>query len=180
MNTGLFERLETALRQRNPVVAERLQPGLAESRIRRKLDRIEVRGSVDPIVSLFAWKNGVNNFDLGLSREQASLFPKSIYLFTELDMMAADFQGFKDCMEHHPAYAKVVGRYFPLFWDGSNSWIGVDLDSANNSRVVLIHTEFEQMVFQAYESFEEFIHDAIRANEKNDALACFDSLKPVS
>jgi hypothetical protein len=83
-------------------------------------------------------------------------------------------------MEHHPAYAKVVGRYFPLFWDGSNSWLGVDLDPANNSRFVLIHTEFEQMVFEGYGSFEEFLNDAIRANEENDTLTCFDSLKPVS
>jgi hypothetical protein len=180
MNTALFEKLGAALRQRNPELADRLQPGLSENRIRRKLERIEVRGSIEPIVSLFAWKNGVNNSDQALSGEQASLFPKSIYLFTELDMMAADFQGFKECMEHHPAYAKVVGRYFPLFWDGSNSWLGVDLNSTQNSRLVLIHTEFEQMVFQAYDSFEEFLNDAIRAIEENVSLACFDSLKPVS
>jgi hypothetical protein len=180
MNTALFEKLESALRQRNPEVAERLQLGLSESRIRRKLERSKVRGAVEPIVSLFSWKNGVNNYDQAFSREQASLFPKSIYLFTELDMMAADFQGFKECMEHHPAYAKVVGRYFPLFWDGSNSWLAVDLDPANKSRVVLIHTEFEQMVFKAYDSFNEFLSDAIRANEENDSLSCFDSLKPLS
>ena len=180
MNTALFEKLEAALRQRNPQVAERLQPGLSEKRIRRMLERSGAQGTVEPIVSLFTWRNGVNNYDQALSEEQSSLFPKSIYIFMELDMMSAHFGSFKECMEHHPAYAKVVGRYFPLFWDGSNSWLGIDLAPANKSRIVLIHTEFEQMVFRAYSSFEEFLTDAIRANEENDSLTCFDSLKPVS
>lgn len=143
------------------------------------LERAGVNGTVEAIVSLFNWKNGVNNSDQKLSREQASLFPESIYIFMELDMMTCHFDNFKDCMEHHPAYAKVVGRYFPLFWDGSNSWLGVDLEPTNNSRLVLIHTEFEQMVFQAYDSFEEFLNDAIRANEEDNSLACFESLRPL-
>ena len=180
MSTALFEKLEAALRQRNPEMADRLEPGLSEKRIRRMLERAGVQGTVEPIVSLFAWKNGVNNSDQALSREQASLFPKSIYIFMDLDMMACHFGNFKDCLEHHPAYAKVVGRYFPLFWDGSNSWLGVDLDPTRNNRLVLIHTEFEQMVFRAYDSFEEFLNDAIRANEEDDSLSCFDNLKPVS
>jgi len=180
MGATLLQKLEAALRQRNPQLAERLQPGMPETRIRRLLERAEVRGVVEPIVSLFSWKNGVNNDCLALSMEQASPFPKSIYMFMELDMMTAHFGNFKDCLAHHPEYAKVAGRYFPLFWDGSNSWLTVDLDPSSHSRIVLLHTEFEQMVFEAYGSFEEFLNDAIRANEENDSLAGFDKLKPVS
>ena len=55
-----------------------------------------------------------------------------------------------------------------------------DLDPAKNSRIVLIHTEFEEMVFQAYPSFEEFLKDAIRANEENEGLAGLDHLKSIS
>ncbi len=179
MNTALFEKFEVSLGKRNPQLAERLQPGLSENRIRRMLERAGVQGMVEPIVDLFSWKNGVNNDCQALSREQASLFPKSVYIFMELDMMTCHFGNFKDCMEHHPAYAKVVGRYFPLFWDGSNSWLGIDLSSANNNRVVLIHTEFEQMVFEAYNSFEDFLKDAIRANEEDVSLTCFEALKPL-
>lgn len=180
MTMVLFEKLETALRQRNPQLAERLRPGLSQTRIRQKLERAKVPGAVDPIVSLFSWKNGVNNDLQELSMEQASLFPKSIFLFMELDMMIADFQGFKECMEHHPAYVKVVERYFPLFWDGSNSWIAVDLVPNTNSRIVLIHTEFEQMVYEAFGSFEELLKDVIRANEENVSLKCFETLKPIT
>jgi hypothetical protein len=180
MNTALFEKLETVLRHRNPQLADRLQPGISESRIRRMLERAGVRGAVEPIVNLFAWKNGADVHGDELTREQASLFPKSIYMFMELDMMTADFSHFKDCLVHHPEYAKVVGRYFPLFWDGSNSWLAVDLDPGNHNRVVLVHTEFEQMVFEAYGSFEDFLNDAIRANEENDSLTCFGTLKPLS
>lgn len=180
MSAALFQRLEAALRQRNPQLAERLQPGLSEARIRRMLERAEVQGAVAPVVSLFSWKNGVNNDGLALSMEQASLFPKSIYMFMELDMMAADFGNFRDCLVNNPDYARVVERYFPLFWDGSNSWLAVDLDPLCHNRIVLLHTEFEQMVFEAYASFEEFLNDAIRANEENDSLAGFGKLKPTS
>jgi hypothetical protein len=179
MSTLLLKDLETYVRLRNPALAERLQPGLTQNRIRRKLERAGANGAVEPIVSLFSWKNGVNNDFQALSQEQSSLFPKSVYMFMELDMMAADFQGFKDCMEHHPAYAKVVGRYFPLFWDGSDSWIAVDLNPAGHSKVVLIHSQFEQMIFEAYGSFEKFLTDAIQANRENESLTCFDSLRGI-
>lgn len=179
MNTALFEKFELALRARNPQLAERLQPGLAENRIHRMLERSGVQGAVGPVVALFSWRNGSDIYNSELTNEQASPFPKSIYRFVELETMTADFQGFKECLAHHPEYAKVAGRYFPLFWDGSNSWLAVDLDTTSNSRIVLIHTEFEQMVFEAYGSFEDFLNDAIRANEENDGLICFETLKPL-
>ncbi len=112
--------------------------------------------------------------------EQASLFPKSIYMFMELDVLLSHFVKFKECLPHHPEYVRVAGGYFPLFWDGSNSWLAVDLAPAGHSRVVLLHPEFEEMLFQVYSSFEEFLIDAIRGNQQNEALPGFSSLGPIS
>src|SRR2546425_304002 len=75
MSTRLLEKFEAALRQRNPQLTERLQPGIPEARIRRMLERAGARGALAPIVSLFSWKNGTNNFCNELSKEQASPFP---------------------------------------------------------------------------------------------------------
>ncbi len=143
------------------------------------LEHAKVRGALDPIVGLFSWKDGSNVYDSELTREQASIFPKSIYMFVELESMIADFKGFAECLVNHPEYKKIVGRFFPLFWDGSNSWLATDLDPAYHNRVVLLHTEFEQMAFAAYDSFDNFLNDAIRANEENEGLTCFDVLKPL-
>jgi hypothetical protein len=100
-------------------------------------------------------------------------------MFMELDMVAGHFRDFRDCLPNDPKYARVVGRYFPLLWDGSNSWFTVDLEPANHSRIVLLHTELGGILFEAYGSFEEFLRDTIRANEQNEPLAAFDNLKPV-
>ena len=64
--------------------------------------------------------------------------------------------------------------------NNSNSWLAVDLDPIGKSRVVLIHTELEQMIFVAYSTFEKFLNDAIRANLKNESLSCFERLKPLT
>ncbi len=179
MYAKLLEELEVALRQRNPQLAKRLQSGISEARIRRMLDRSKARGAIEPVVSLFSWKNGTDNFCNELSKEQASPFPKSVYMFMELDMLLGHFAGFEECLTYHPEYARVVGRYFPLFWDGSNSWLAVDLDPVGHNRIVLVHTEFEQMLFEAYDSFEQFLKDAIQANQKGVSLSCFEALKPL-
>jgi len=180
MSAALLLRLEEALRRRNPQLVARFQPGIPERRIRRVLERAAVGGATEPIITLFSWKNGMNNDCQALSREQASPFPKSIYVFKELDAMLADFMGFEECLTHHPEYGKVVGRFFPLFWDCSNSWLTLDLEPSGHSRIVLLHTEFEQMAFEMYGSFEEFLSDAILANEEDDKLSGFDELKPLS
>jgi hypothetical protein len=179
MNAALLEQFEAALRERNPRLAQKLHPGIPKDRISRILTRADVHGAVQPIIALFAWKNGTEIHDFELSREQASPFPKSVYLFMELEMMTAHFSNFKDCLRYHPEYAKIVGRYFPLFWDGSNSWLAIKLDAPDPGQIVLIHSELEQIVFRAYDSFTAFLRDAIRANQQNDGLTCFEKLDPM-
>ena len=70
-------------------------------------------------------------------------------------------------------YKRVVGRYFPLFWSGSTNWMAVDLRQSANNRMVIIDPDLDEIVNEIYGSFEEFLKDAVRANEQDRALHCF-------
>ncbi len=166
----LLVTFEKALRQGNPILADRLQAGLPEPRMRRMLDRAKVQGDIGPILVLFGWKNG-SRLDPSVA-QHASPFPGSEYIFMDLEMMTADFRGFYECATHHPRYAKIAGKYFPMFWNGSNDWLAVDLDPRNQTRVVLLETESEGMLRKAYGSFDALLEDAIRANEMKQTLTC--------
>jgi len=171
MKTTLLDEFERALRERNPTLANRLQPGLPETRIRRMLSRAKVQGAVEPVIELFSWRNG-SQLDPSVA-QFSSPFPKSDYIFMDFELMLADFDGFKEGAIYHPRMTELVGRYFPIFWDGSNGWLAVDIGSLSPNRVVLVDAQCEEPVKDAYRSFHEFLKDAIRANEENDKLACF-------
>jgi len=148
-----------------------LEGGLPERRIRDMLHRAKVEGNVEPIVDLFGWKNGARA-DPSVA-QYASPFPNSEYIFMDLEMMVVDFRGFDELAMYHPRYANVVGKYFPVFWNGSDCWMAVDLEPSNQSQVVLIEGQLENITRPLYDSFHEFLKDAIRANEANDKLTCF-------
>src|SRR5215831_6946018 len=116
MTTALLPKLEKALRERNPNLASRLQPGLSEERVRRTLRRAKVDGAVEPVVALFSWKNGTR-VDSSLTQREASPFPASVYMFMDLETMIAHLRGFGEGAAHHPRMRQLVGRYFPFFWD---------------------------------------------------------------
>src|SRR5258708_6233174 len=174
MSTKLLQKLERALRQRNPILADRLRPGLPELRIRRMLHRAKVEGWAKPLLNLYAWKDGTE-IDPGLTQEQASAFPGSVYMFMELETMIVHRDGFAEGAAYQPKMVQLVGRYFPLFWDGSTGYLALDLAPAGRGRVVLIEVEWEDPVREAYRSFDEFLKDAIRANLENDGLTCLQS-----
>jgi hypothetical protein len=96
-------------------------------------------------------------------------------MFEVLDVMIAHFRGFKEFAVYQPKYTEVVGRYFPIFWDGSTGYLAVDLEPSNRNRVVLLDPESENLVKVAYDSFENFLKDVIRANEEEENLTCFQS-----
>jgi hypothetical protein len=151
---------------------------LPEKRIRTKLEKAGVTGNVEPLVELYTWKNGCN-LDSSLTQAQASPFPESIYMFMDFSMMLSHFDGFREGAVYHPRYSDLVGRYFPLFWDGSDGWIAVDLDRTRHTRVVVLVMELEDAVLEAYETFDSFLMDAARANNENDELKCFSAgLRP--
>lgn len=167
----LLEHLERVIGKRSPTAAELLQPGLPQEHIREMLADGGVRGKIDPIVSLFGWRNG-SRLDPAVTLEQASLFPQSIYMFMDLRTMIEHFHGFSDGFIYHPKHDEVNGRYFPVFWDNSTGYLAVDLRSAKQP-VVLLDPESEDLANKAYDSFEKFLKDAIHANEENDNLRCF-------
>ena len=168
----LLHDLEQAIRNRSPILADRLQPGLSEERIRRMLTQARIQSKIEPIVTLYSWKNGTN-IDPSMTQIQASPFPSSIYMFMELEMMIVHFQGFTEGAIYHPEMAELVGRYFPVFWDGSTGYIAIDLKAQGGGRVVLVEPEWQQPVRQAYRGFTDFLIDAIRANQANEPLTCF-------
>jgi hypothetical protein len=171
MSKELLEQFERAIRKRNPALADSLQPSLPEATIREMLQNADVRGHIEPILSFFAWKNGTA---LGpdVTLGEASPFPESIYCFADLNTMIDHFAMFHEGFVHHPKFEEVDGRYFPLFWDNCTGYLAIDLRSPKH-RVVLLEPESEDLAGDAYSSFEEFLQDAIRANEEDDNLVCF-------
>src|SRR5688572_16325454 len=113
MNKWVLEDFERALRKRNPILADRLEPGLPEARVRGMLLRAKVQGSIEPVVELFSWKNG-SRLDPSVA-QHASPFPDSEYIFMDLELMIVHFLGFAECAQYHARYKQLVGRYFPLF-----------------------------------------------------------------
>ena len=172
MDKPSFQYFESALGRRNPLLAERLQPGLSEDRVRKLLKRADVQGDIQPVIDLFTWKNGCD-LDSGLTKDQATLFPQLYYLFMGLEFLLDHFKMHKTWSKYQPAFVEVAGRYFPLFWNGAVNWIAVDLDASSHNRVVVLDKKADNLVHEAYVSFNAFLKDAIRANENNDRLACF-------
>jgi hypothetical protein len=167
---ALLELLYQAIHRRNPVLADSLQPGLPKDNIREMLQAAEVKGYIEPIVDLFAWKNGPAP-DPSEMPEELSLFPGSIYDFEDLKTAIAHFVGCREALEFvgHPKFDEIDGRYFPLFWDMFTGYLAVDLQSAEN-RVVLFELELPELVMEIYVSFEAFLKDAIRANEEDEHM----------
>ena len=87
-----FDRLEHAIRKRNPKALDLLQPGLPREGIRQML-AAEVKGDVEPVVGLFAWRNG-SRLGPEVTLNEASLFPDSVYVFMDFQTMFDHFREF--------------------------------------------------------------------------------------
>jgi len=178
MSSQLFSELERAIRSRNPVAADGLQPGLPDLGIREALDRERVGGDHDALVEIFSWKNGSKLSDKPLS--ETSLFPRSVFQFLSLEAGMEHFRGFKVVAdvtrETGPLYAllsAIAIRYFPLFWDSGHGYLVVDLQPGSSRGVMLVEFESDDPLRQAYSSMGAFLRDAIRANLQNEPLMCF-------
>ena len=169
----LFQTFEQALEKRNPALLKLLEPGLPESDIRERLHKVRVQGTSDPIISLYSWKNGTRptrNHTL----EELSPFPKSSFCFEDLELMSSHFQGFREFAKNNSDFALAAERCFPVFWDSSTRWIAVDTDPKMHFRVVLFDSESLPTIQELYSSFNAFLKDAIKANEENRKLTCFE------
>jgi hypothetical protein len=175
MNRERFQRLEQALRARNPLLVERLRPGRTSDFLRQRLAKEGAAGHVQPVLDLFCWRDGTA-LDESVPQDQASPFPGSgQFMFLPFTFIVGHFSLFRDYAKYHNNMRRVAGRYFPLFWNGSKGtrdWIAVDLEPSQNSRVVLLDTHADDPIYTAYLSFEEFLEDAIRANCENRSLRC--------
>jgi hypothetical protein len=191
----LIQNLEIAVLKRNPGLAQRLQPGLAVENIKKELKRAGIGGSIDPLLEFYSWRNGTNlqgsgaeavksgfvppiqvkldDFavqqlqSMGIKRDTASVS----YNFVELKMAILYRNSFEASAKQKKNLANVGGRYFPILWNGSSGYIAVDLDDLGN-RVVTIQKRDDQPLREAYDTFDEFLKDAIHANETNEPLTC--------
>lgn len=92
--------------------------------------------------------------------------------FLRLKTAIIDMRSYREYARSNPKLSIIVGRFFPILWDGSSSYLAIDIDVSSGNRVVLIQKRDEYPLREAYPSFEEFLKDAIRANENDDLLSC--------
>ena len=144
----LLSRLAAAISKRNPKLGNALRPGMPEARVRRTLEKSGATGSVDPVVAFFSWKDGTRT-DVGLTREQVSVFPKHYYIFLEFNTMLGHFRDYEEYASYYSRLKKIAGRYFPILWDGSNRHIAVDFDASSKSKIAIIDTQANDPVREA-------------------------------
>lgn len=168
----LIQKLEAAVLRRNPLLAEKLQPGLPVDQIRKDLKRAGIEGAIDPIVQLYSWRNGTV-LDMDLASSKTGFVPEVVYQFVNLKRAIVYMKGYKEYAHYHSRLSALVGRYFPILWDGATGWIAVDIKPSSHNEVVTIQFEDDKPLREAYPSFEVFLKDLIRANEENDSLFCF-------
>jgi hypothetical protein len=180
--TPMLRNLERAIFKRNPVLAERLKHGLPEPDIRAALSRAKVAGAIEPLVQIYSWRNGTA-LDPKTPMEETSFFPVDIYQFREIEAAiiqlkaindaALRLRGMFETTEAHDLFSTFEGQFFPLFDNGAGDVIAVDTTPSEGNRVVAIQFESPEPVRQAYRSFEDFVLDAITANNENTNLSCF-------
>lgn len=179
MTMSMFLRLEQAVAIRSALVADLLQPGLTEPEIKRGLDAAGLRGDFRAVIELYVWKDGTRP-GRNLALSETAFFPESIYQFLPLRRALALFEDMQQASRDLVAVtgdptgiSSGVGRYFPIFWDGSDRELGIDLAPGHQNRVVVIDFASSEPFREAYSSFDAFLEDAIRANEKHERLSCF-------
>jgi hypothetical protein len=180
-----LDQLEAAVIARNPLLATRLRPPLSEAEIKTMLEKAKVIGAALPVVALYSWRNGTI-FDQPLMSSKTGFFPAGVYQFIDLERAIQHMKSHDECI--FASTPSLAGRYLPVFWNGANNWVALDLRSSKSS-VALIRFFVREASLkdgryepeipetgpprEAYRSFEEFIADAIRANRENSPLTCF-------
>ena len=186
--TSWIEEFERAAISRNPDLVRKLRPGISEARIKRGLSHAKATGELGPIIAFYTWRDGT---DLSLSipvnakreleaeKAKVAFFPgPPFYYYLGLEMAVGHFGHLEAAAKNHPKLKAGVGRYFPVFWNGSTDWLALDISPSNKNRVILMEHEANRPFKEAYSSFDEFVADAIRANTENKPLRCFQNWRP--
>jgi hypothetical protein len=79
-----------------------------------------------------------------------------------------------EAAKHRPELKEGARRYLPLFWDGNTAYLTLDIDPESNGRVVFFENESDRPFREAYATFDVFLIDAVRANEADEPLCCFE------
>ncbi len=169
-----MRRFERAIALRNAVSAGSLRPGLSWYKAESQLRQAEITGDTAALTSLYSWKNGEN------PESKTSLLPHLNYKFLDLE----------DAIRHYRTLQEAAGTlaeigrdplgmserlrdYFPIFWDGATGYFVMGLASHGNP-VALLELESEQPLRVVFRSFDVFLVDAIRANERDEELCVRD------
>src|SRR5439155_25247770 len=113
MSSELLQRLEKAVLARNPLLRNKLEPGLPENRIRRILGREKITGEIECLTRLYSWKNGtILNDHPSLDKGFVSGVGE-VYHFPELEMAVGHFVCFKEASVSRPRISEAAGYYFP-------------------------------------------------------------------
>jgi len=167
--TELLTKIDAAIRSRNPKLKEQLCRGLSKDALAKKLSKVP--GGIEPLVDLYSWHNGTEpqRFqDEGrflISFEDLSVVPCELLIFHGIDMMLAHFGSWSAATKAQPFLKKVAGTCFPFLWDGSTTWLGLDLNSKSAERVLVVDFESDKPVREAYPSFDECLEDILFANQ---------------
>ena len=92
--------------------------------------------------------------------------------YLQLRTAIVRFKSYKESARSQPKLSILVGRYFPILWDGSAGYIALDINPSGHNRFVAIQKRDEKPLREAYGSFEEFLADVVRANENDERMFC--------
>jgi hypothetical protein len=163
----LLPGFETLAIGQHPLLASKLQEGLSEDSVRRYLKRHRVEGELGDIVAVYTWRNGTR-LDPELAASKRGFFPGKPYYLLDLEMAVGHLEHTRVAARKRPQLAEGVS-YFPLFWDGSTSWIATDTRPLQYNRVVLAEHRAEVPFREANASLRDFFIDVIKALEENRA-----------
>jgi hypothetical protein len=194
-----IEKLQAALFARCPSLAEILPPGLSAAKIKKALSKAGVEGAIEPIVELYSWRDGcpggyADSYKMDttggfvparivpLSASQIEFMraigasrvssPERFHLLG-LKRALGHMKDYRDALSRRTVMAALAGRYFPFLWDATSSvYLAIDLNPSAGSRVIKFQHRETLEMWEAYDSFEAFLADAIRCNETNTPMAC--------
>jgi hypothetical protein len=174
----ILQRLDLAVYGRDPRVAQQLRAGLSTKQIARWLKKIP--GDTAPLVDLYAWHDGTEPLRWSegethkFSLLELSIVPNELCIFERLERAATTFLGWAEIAKYHSRIKEAVNRYFPILWDGSDTWFCIDINPGERHRVIYFELQNDSPFREAYPTFEEFLTDVLHVNETGESLRFFE------